>query len=309
MELAESEIKKQIYLVRGRQVMLDSALAELFETKTKVLNQAVRRNPERFPEDFMFQLNDEEYRNVRSQGVTLKSGRGSHTKYLPHVFTELGVGMLSSILRNNRAIQVNISVIRAFAHQRHSAQLGKELLGELSQLTGKVDQIERIVSRQSQVIHQAIEKNGGRGPSLSLPSEVEAQDGIRHLEDPSPDLTAPAQSISQAPDLSSPSVKAKASAKIAAFMQGTAKYYGVKVSDLKSGTRISSVVLPRQVAIYLIRKHSSIGLKEIGRIFGGRDHTTTLHAYRKIEEALKSDATIQDAITAVELMTLSAESS
>ena len=92
-------------------------------------------------------------------------------------------------------------------------------------------------------------------------------------------------------------------------MQGIAKYYGVKVSELKSGTRISTVVLPRQIAIYLIRKHSSVGLKEIGRVFGGRDHTTTLHAYRKIEEALKVDSLIQDAITAVELLILSAESS
>ena len=100
-------IEKKIYLIRGHKVMLDSDLAKLYGVSVKVLNQGVKRNINRFPEDFMFQLTKEEYDSLRSQIVTLKKGRGKHRKYLPYVFTEQGVAMLSSVLRSERAIQVN----------------------------------------------------------------------------------------------------------------------------------------------------------------------------------------------------------
>ena len=88
-------IEKAILLIRGRKVLLDSTLAELYGVQVKVFNQAVKRNFKRFPPDFMFQLNEEEYKCLRSQFVTLKMGRGEHRKYLPLVFTEQGVAMLS----------------------------------------------------------------------------------------------------------------------------------------------------------------------------------------------------------------------
>ncbi len=100
-------IEKRIYVIRGHKVMLDSDLAKLYGVSVKVLNQGVKRNINRFPEDFMFQLTKEEYDSLRSQIVTLKKGRGKHRKYLPYVFTEQGVAMLSSVLRSERAIQVN----------------------------------------------------------------------------------------------------------------------------------------------------------------------------------------------------------
>ncbi len=105
-------IERKIYLIRGHKVMLDSDLAELYGVPVKVLNQAVRRNISRFPEDFMFQLTKEEYDSLRSQFVTLNTGRGKHRKYLPYVFTEQGVAMLSSVLRSERAIQVNIAIMK-----------------------------------------------------------------------------------------------------------------------------------------------------------------------------------------------------
>ena len=129
------ELKSRIYIVRGKQVMIDRDLAELYGVETRVLNQAVRRNIERFPEDFMFQpegnelfslrLQIMEVTRLRSQFVTLNevyegTRRGQHTKYKPYVFTELGVAMLSSVLRSETAIQVNINIMRAFVAIRHA---------------------------------------------------------------------------------------------------------------------------------------------------------------------------------------------
>jgi len=106
-----------IRVVRGQQVILDRDLAELYGVETKVLNQAVKRNLERFPEDFRFQLTKEEC--SRSQIVTLNEGRGSNIKYLPYAFTEQGVAMLSGVLKSSAAVGVNISIMRAFVSMRH----------------------------------------------------------------------------------------------------------------------------------------------------------------------------------------------
>lgn len=117
--VAEELITNQIYTIRGQKVMLDSELAALYGVETKVFNQAVRRNLNRFPaDDFMFELTKEELDSLRSQFVTLKKGRGSHTKYLPLAFTEMGVAMLSSVLNSPQAISVNIQIIRLFTKLR-----------------------------------------------------------------------------------------------------------------------------------------------------------------------------------------------
>ena len=108
------ELRNRIHVIRGQQVMLDKDLAELYGVEVRVLNQGVKRNLKRFPSDFMFQLTKEEYDSLRSQFVTLKNGRGEHTKYLPYAFTEQGVAMLSSVLRSETAIEVNIRIMRAF---------------------------------------------------------------------------------------------------------------------------------------------------------------------------------------------------
>lgn len=111
-------IQNKIYEIRGQRVMLDFDLAAMYQVETKVLKQAVRRNSQRFPEDFMFELTQEEYNTLivrlRSQIVTLEPGRGKYPKYAPFAFTEQGVAMLSSVLRSETAIQVNIAVMRAF---------------------------------------------------------------------------------------------------------------------------------------------------------------------------------------------------
>jgi hypothetical protein len=132
-------IEKAILLIRGQKIMLDADLASLYGVETRVLVQAVRRNLERFPEDFMFQLSKEEVDFLRSHIVTLKRGRGQHSKYLPYAFTEQGVAMLSSVLRSQCAIQVNIEIMRAFIRLRQMLASHAELARKLEALEGKYD--------------------------------------------------------------------------------------------------------------------------------------------------------------------------
>lgn len=142
-------IEKSIFLIRGHKAMLDADLAELYQVSTKVLNQAVKRNEDRFPVDFMFQLTPEEFTALRSQIVTLDSGRGRHRKYLPHAFTEQGVAMLSSVLRSKRAVSVNIEIMRAFVRLR-------EILATHKDLSNKLEVLERKYDAQFKVVFDAI---------------------------------------------------------------------------------------------------------------------------------------------------------
>lgn len=130
-------IESKIYLIRDKKVMLDKDLAALYQVSTKVLNQAVKRNYDRFPSDFMFQLTKDEAYSLRSQFVTLK--RGQHIKYLPYVFTEQGVAMLSSVLNSKRAVQVNIQIMRIFIKLREAIIDNKEILEKLKEIENRVN--------------------------------------------------------------------------------------------------------------------------------------------------------------------------
>ena len=132
-------IEKKIYLIRGHKVILDSDLAELYGVETKRLNEQVRRNLKRFPDDFMFQLTEEEAESLRSQSATLKSGRGKHRKYLPYAFTEQGVAMLSSVLNSDRAIEVNVQIMRTFVKLREMLSSNKELVHKLTLLENRLE--------------------------------------------------------------------------------------------------------------------------------------------------------------------------
>src|SRR3989344_2609438 len=143
--IPSERIESRIVLLRGQKVMLDSELAELYGVATKVLIQAIKRNIERFPADFMFQLTVEEADLLRSQIVTLKTGRGRHRKYLPYAFTEQGVAMLSSVLRSKRAIHVNIEIMRAFVRLRQMLSTNADLARKLAVLEKKYDAQFRVV--------------------------------------------------------------------------------------------------------------------------------------------------------------------
>jgi hypothetical protein len=120
-------IERRIYLIRDQKVMLDRDLADIYGVETRALVQAVKRNIERFPNDFMFQLGPEEASTLRSQLVTLEKGRGRYPKYAPYAFTELGVAMLSSVLRSERAVRMNILIMRAFVRLREILATHKDL--------------------------------------------------------------------------------------------------------------------------------------------------------------------------------------
>ena len=126
------KIESLIKVIRGQQVMLDRDIATLYGVEVKRLNEQVKRNIKRFPKDFMFQLTKEEC--LRSQIATLNEGRGQHLKYMPYVFTENGVAMLSSVLRSDTAIEVNIRIMRAFTSMRHFLQNNAEVFQRLSTL-------------------------------------------------------------------------------------------------------------------------------------------------------------------------------
>jgi hypothetical protein len=130
-------IEQRIFRVRGRSVMFDVHVAELYGVSTKIFNQAIKRNYHRFPEDFMCQLTEEEMKILRSQIVTSRWGG---RRYAPYVFTEQGVAMLSSVLKSNRAVQVNIAIMRAFVKLRETMALHADLAMKIKELESKYDQ-------------------------------------------------------------------------------------------------------------------------------------------------------------------------
>ena len=142
-------IQAKIHEVREQKVMLDYDLAELYETETKRLKEAVKRNKNRFPEDFMFELTREEYNSLRTQFSTLEKGKGQHSKYLPYAFTEQGVAMLSSVLKSTKAIHVNITIMRAFVLIRKYALSHHDL-------TTKLKELEEKYNKQFKDVYEAI---------------------------------------------------------------------------------------------------------------------------------------------------------
>ncbi len=157
-------ISEHIYLIRGQKVMIDRDLARLYGVETKALNQAVKRNPERFPEDFMFELSSEEAAALRSQNVTLK--RGQHSKYLPAAFTEQGVAMLSSVLKSKRAIKVNIQIVRLFTRLRKTVMDNTELKMEVDQIKQKLDTHNQHIELVFRFLDELVEKKES-GPQRS----------------------------------------------------------------------------------------------------------------------------------------------
>jgi len=149
------KITSKIYLIRNEKVLIDADLAELYGVETKVLNQAVRRNSDRFPDDFMFQLSEEEFEILRSQTVTSSWGG---RRYPPYAFTEQGVAMLSSVLKSKQAIQVNIAIMRAFVQMRKFLQSHEELATQLKKLEKETTEKFTEQGKQIQIIFEAIKQ-------------------------------------------------------------------------------------------------------------------------------------------------------
>jgi len=158
-------IETKILLIRGQKVMLDRDLAELYGVETKMLKRAVKRNIRRFPKDFMFELTKEEYQSLRFHFGTLK--RGEHAKYLPYAFTEQGVAMLSSVLNSERAIQVNIQIMRAFTKLRM-------MLASNEDLRKKIEAMEKKYDAQFKVVFDAIKS------LMAPPAKKQRKIGFRY---------------------------------------------------------------------------------------------------------------------------------
>lgn len=154
INLPEERIFSAIHVIRKQKIMLDADLAELYGVETKVLNQAVKRNQSRFPEDFMFQLTQKEWDNLKSQNVTSRWG-GRRTP--PFAFTEQGVAMLSSVLNSKQAIAVNIHIMRVFVKMRRFAANYEELMDKIHELQQSDSQQSEAIKRLYEVFRELIE--------------------------------------------------------------------------------------------------------------------------------------------------------
>lgn len=152
------EVDRSILVIRGQKVLLDSQIAAFYGVETRVLVQAVKRNSERFPDDFTFQLAADEWAALRSQLVILKAGRGQHRKYLPYVFTEQGVAMLSGVLRSPRAVEVNIQIMRAFVRLRQLLAVHKELAERLARLEDQMRTRDHAMDHQFRQVFALLDK-------------------------------------------------------------------------------------------------------------------------------------------------------
>lgn len=178
-------IQSKIYEIRGQRVMLDFDLAELYQVETRTLKQAVRRNIERFPEDFMFEITEAEYNSLKNSltsQIVISNERGGR-RYMPFAFTEQGVAMLSSVLRSGTAIQVNIAIMRAFVAMRNYITTTTQITAELSEIRAKLALLERAdednaeavndlsedMRRELDNIYQAIAALSVKTPSIDTP--------------------------------------------------------------------------------------------------------------------------------------------
>jgi ORF6N domain len=170
--VAEQKILNHIYVIRGQKVMLDKDLAEMYKVETKQLKRQVKRNVERFPKDFMFQLTTKEVENLRSQIGTSSWGG---TRYAPMAFTEQGVSMLSNVLNSKIAIEVNIRIIRVFTKLREYALTHKEILIQLAKLEKEVKGNSKDIENIFTVLKELIEKQ-------TKPATQKSRIGFKHYD-------------------------------------------------------------------------------------------------------------------------------
>jgi len=152
-------VQTKIYSIRGHQVMLDTDIAEIYGVETKRINEAVKNNPEKFPDDFYFELNTDEQASLRSKFSTLKKGRGQHRKYPPKAFTEQGVYMLATILKSPIASQVTVAIMRAFVSMRRFALTYGQIVEKLNELDGKISEHDDVLKKVIQALSELVEQS------------------------------------------------------------------------------------------------------------------------------------------------------
>ena len=166
--VSEEAISDKIYFIRNQKVMLDRDLALLYGIETKRLKEQVKRNLSRFPEDFMFELTETEYNSLRSQIATLKKGRGQHQKYLPSVFTEHGVLMLSSVLNSDKAIQTNIQIMRIFTKVRQMLLDTTEIRLDIAHIQKKLENHDKNIELVFSYLDELTENEENKKPRTKI---------------------------------------------------------------------------------------------------------------------------------------------
>ena len=167
------DIKQKIYTIREKQVILDSDIAKLYEVETRRINEAVKRNLKRFPTEFCFQLNEEEYDFLRSQFAILKTqGRGQHRKYLPYAFTEQGVAMLSTVLHSDKAIRVSINIMKAFTEMRNFILNNKMLFEKISNIELKQIEYQKSTDDKFEKVFEYISEHKEKEQKIFFDGQV-----------------------------------------------------------------------------------------------------------------------------------------
>lgn len=288
-ELSIENIGQKIHVVRGIRVILDSDLAELVDVNTKVLNQAVQRNLDLFRPQYMFQLDALEWESLK---FNLQEGR-LHRNRLPKVFTGEGVFFLAAVLKTERVIQVAGLIAKAIM-QRLNPNINLNL-------AKKVEDHDREIKELRRLLEQSIHLQQIRGPiTVPLPEPPQTAQGV-YAVPPSDAPSTASNATGSAPKIiEDPTIDRRSRSLIETIIKVVANYYGLKVQDLKKVTRRQKIVLPRQIAMYLIRTHTKLGFKDIGEFLGGKDHTTILHAVQKIEKSFEENSAIREAIENIE---------
>lgn len=173
--IAAESVAQRILLIRGQKVMLDADLAELYGVPTKRFNEQVKRNLDRFPVDFMFQLTEDEHEALRSQNATLKPGRGQHRKYLPYVFTEHGAIMAATILNSPKAVEMSVFIVRAFVQLREMLPTNKEVAAKLLELERKVSSHDQAIAGLINTIRQLMMHPSEKSRPIGFTADIGAK--------------------------------------------------------------------------------------------------------------------------------------
>jgi hypothetical protein len=287
-DVQKYEIKRYIYFIRGYEVMLDSDIAQIYGVETKIINRTVRRNIERFPnEDFIFQLSEHEFRSLKPSEDQFVSGRGKHRKYLPYVFTEYGATMLSFLLCEGKVDPAQIAIIRAFVEYRRVAET-------ISTLSSKIQQLGEIQRKNEERQHlqlMAVQN------SIQELTQLVGKSSASKILLPEKDTRPNWQQRIGGGNFSEGIVSNHHTVEI--IQNEVAEYFRISKKDLNGQSRKRDFSIPRQIAFFLIRKHLGLAYGEIGKVFGGRDHTTILHAVRKVEQSMLKDGSTKVAVETI----------
>lgn len=293
MQLTVRDLGRYIYKVREQRVMIDNDLAEFLEISVKRLNEQVQRNTNDFPDDFMFHLRQDEFDCLKLENSSVGNGRGQYRKFLPLAFTEPGVIVLTNLINSQKARELRTNAARAFILARRSDTKNSNVeLVKLAELfLAHRNDLKEILTSHLQFTARAVEHLGQIANSLQrqLPHSTVLE--TKSSENPNRQIRPKSLLLNNPETL-----------KVEAVKEIVSNYYQVQTKDLITQTRSNKVALARQVAMYLIRKTTQLSFNDIGGYFGARDHTTVMHACKKVVTLSKEDEDLLTSLKAIEAL-------